>query len=162
MRGRIAILGVLLLLWAGSHAHAVITAKTPLSKFEGDAVYILVGKVDKHYPEKPAMLVTVIDDIKGKAPFRTLPINCKVADEKTFKDNQIEPLLKRFGPDVEIIFFMEPRGKSLLTFAFCDGTWFQLQGKQTGAKEVVFGLKSAEPYFRKSFKGTRRRSCARF
>jgi outer membrane protein assembly factor BamB len=157
MRGRLAIIaGAILLALAGQHAHAVITAASPLKKFEGDAVFIVVGKVEKHFPDMPAMLVVITEDIKGKAPFRKMPINCKVADPKTFKDNQIEPLLKRFGPDQEIIFFFDPNGKSYVTFAFTNGTWFQLQGKQPGndKSEVVFSLKSAEPYLRKTFKGT--------
>lgn len=147
-----AILGALFV----STAHAVITAKTPLKVIEGDALYIFVGKVDKYYPERPAMMVEVIEDIKGKAPFRQLPINCKVADEKTFKENQIAPLLKRFGPDAEIIFFVNKlRGKTHITFAFTNGTWFQVFGTRTGEKDnVVFSLRSAEPFFRKSFKGT--------
>jgi outer membrane protein assembly factor BamB len=157
MRGRIAVLAVALVLWAGANAHAVITAPSPLSKFEGDSLYIVVGKVDKHFPEKPAMLVTIIEDIKGKAPFRTLPINCKVANPADFKKNLIEPLLKRFGPDQEIIFFLDPYGegdKSYKTFAFTNGTWFQVQGTQVDKEQAVFNLTSAEPYFRKSFKGT--------
>ncbi len=150
----VAVLGVFFVLgW--HHAHAVITAPTPLKKFEGDAVYILVGKVEKYYPEKPAMMVNAVDDIKGKAPFRQLPINCKVADEKDFKQNLIEPLLKRFGPEMEIIFFLTPHGKkSYITFAYANGTWFQLHGTKVDKDGVVFNLKSAEPYFRKAFKGT--------
>jgi outer membrane protein assembly factor BamB len=149
-----AILGILLLVtWR--QAHGVITAKTPLKDIEGPARYILVGKVDKYFPDKPAMLVSVVDDIKGKAPFRKLPINCKIEDAKTAKENQIEPLLKRFGPDLEIIVFLYPRGNGFITYGFTNGTWFQLRGEQTGAKdEVRFALTSAEPYFRKSFKGT--------
>lgn len=149
-----AVLGMLCF-FVANQAHAVITAAMPLKKFEADAVYIVVGKVEKFFPDKPAMLVVITEDIKGKAPFRQLAINCKVADEKTFKDNKIEPLLKRLGPDQEIIFFLDPNGKSYVTFAFTNGTWFQLQGRQVGDKtDVVFGLKSAEPYLRKSFKGT--------
>jgi outer membrane protein assembly factor BamB len=149
-----AFLGILLL-FTFRQAHAVITAKTPLKDIEGPARYILVGKVDKYYPDQPAMLVSVVDDIKGKAPFRKLPINCKIDDAKTAKENQIEPLLKRFGPDLEIIVFLYPRGKGFITYGFTNGTWFQLRGEQTGAKdEVRFVLTSAEPYFRKSFKGT--------
>src|ERR1035438_7926171 len=152
MRGRFAILAVAFLVLAATRAYAVITTPTPLSKFEGDSLYIVLGKVDKHFPDKPAMLVTITEDIKGKAPFRTLPINCKVADEADFKKNQIEPLLKRFGPDQEIIFFLDPIGnKSYKTFAFTNGTWFQLHGTKVGKDQVVFSLKSAEPYFRKSF-----------
>ena len=68
-----ALLGVLLL-FTWNQAHAVITAKTPLTKFEGDAVFIVVGKVDKYFPEKPAMLVTVIEDIKGTKNSSMVPL----------------------------------------------------------------------------------------
>ena len=91
-----------------NRAHAVIKADTPLKAIEGSAVYILIGKVEKYFPEKPAMLVVATEEIKGKAPFSQLPINCKVEDLKSAKENQIEPLLKRFGPDMEIIFFLAP------------------------------------------------------
>jgi outer membrane protein assembly factor BamB len=157
MRGRIAIIaGAILLAAVSQHAHAVITAPSPLKKFEGDALYIVVGKVEKHFPEMPAMSVVITEDIKGKAPFRKMPINCKVDNPKIFKDNQIEPLLKRFGPDQEIIFFIDPTTKkSYNVFAFTNGTWFHVQGTQVGDKsDVRFSLKSAEPYLRKTFKGT--------
>jgi outer membrane protein assembly factor BamB len=151
-----AILGTFLVSW-WNHAHAVITAKTPLSAVEGSSRYVFVAKVDKYFPDKPAMVVSLAEDIKGKAPFRLMPINCKIDDAKTFKDNQIEPLLKRFGPGIEIIFFVAaPRADTHITFAFTNGTWFQLLGTIVDRKndKVVFSLKSAEPYFRKTFKGT--------
>ncbi len=154
MRGRFTILAAAILVLAGTHAHAVITAKTPLKAIVGSSTYILVGKVDKYFPDKPAMLVVVTEDIKGKAPFRQLPVNCKVKDEKQFKDNKIEPLLKRFGPDMEIIIFLAPRDDGYITFGFANGTWFQLSGTQVEKDKVVFSLHSAEPYFRKTFKGT--------
>ena len=159
MCGRFAV-AILLGLIVAHPVPAVITAKTPLSAIEGAAKYIVVGKVEKYFGDKPAMLVTITEDIKGKAPFRQMPLNCKVADEKAFKDNQIEPLLKRFGPDIEIVFFIAepPPGsarKNLKTFAYTNGTWFQATGTPTGDKDnVVFVLTSAEPFFRKSFKGT--------
>lgn len=153
---RIGLVAAIVCVLGGSHVHAVITAKTPLTVIEGDALYIFVGKVEKYFPERPAMMVKVVEDIKGRAPFRQIPINCKVADEKAFRENQIAPLLKRFGQDAEIIFFVNRlRGKTHITFAYTNGTWFQVFGTRTGEKdEVVFALRSAEPYFRKSFKGT--------
>jgi outer membrane protein assembly factor BamB len=162
MRGRFPVLAGLLLgvilVITYNRAEAVITAKTPLDAIEGSAMYIVVGKVEKHFPDKPAMLVTITEDIKGKAPFRAMPINCKVADEKTFKANQIEPLLKRFGAELEIIFFINKAAagrKNLITYGYTNGTWFQIIGTPTGEKDqFVFSLTSAEPYFRKSFQGT--------
>ncbi len=155
MRGRFACIlaATVVVVYCGHHAHAVIKVDTPLKSIEGSAVYILVGKVEKFFPDKPAMLVDVVEDIKGKAPFRQLPINCKVADEKTAKENLIEPLMKRLGPDLDIIFFIEPRGKSYITFAYTNGTWFQLQGSKLDQDRAVFQLRSAEPYFHKSFHG---------
>src|SRR5436190_213031 len=108
----------LVLIFSWQHAHAVIKADTPLKAIEGDSTYILVGKVEQYFPDKPAMLVTVTEDIKGKAPFRQLPINCKITDQKSAKNNQIEPLMKRLGADLDIIFFVNPKGKKLFTFAF--------------------------------------------
>jgi outer membrane protein assembly factor BamB len=143
---------VFLLAW--QNADAVITAKTPLKAIVGSSTYIFVGKVEKFFPEKPAMVVAITEEIKGKAPFRQLPINCKVADEKAFKANKIEPLLKRFGPDLEMVFFLAPRDGGYITFGFTNGTWFQLEGTLVEKDRAVFSLHSAEPYFRKTFKGT--------
>ena len=162
MHGRSAIfVGVILgviVAFTYNPVRAVIKAETPLKAIEASATYIFVGKVEKHFPDKPAMLVTITEDIKGKAAFRALPINCKIADEKVVKENQIEPLLKRFGPEIDIIFFVNAPAagrKNLITFAFTNGTWFQILGTPTGEKDqFVFSLKSAEPYFRKSFKGS--------
>ena len=155
MRGRLILLIGVGILLVSQHARAVIKADTPLKAIEGSAVYVVVGKVDKYFADKPAMFVEVSEDIKGKTPYRKLPINLKVTDPKTFEKNQIGPLLKRLGPDQEIIFFISaPRGKNFVIFAFTNGTWFQLQATMTGKDEVVLGLTSAEPYFRRSFKGT--------
>jgi outer membrane protein assembly factor BamB len=152
----VAVIVLGLMLSVCQRASAVITADQPLKQTEAVAQFIFIGKVEKFFADKPAMLVTISEDIKGKAPFRSLPINCKVADPKEAKDNLIEPLVKRLGPDIDIVFFVSPqRGKSYVTFAYTNGTWFHLHGTQTGEKDqVVFRLKSAEPYLRKSFKGT--------
>src|SRR5881396_3445907 len=126
MRGRLILLAGLAIgiLFGSQHARAVIKADTPLKAIEGSAVYVVVGKVDKYFADKPAMVVEVSEDIKGKSPYRKLPINLKVADQKTFEKNQIGPLLKRLGPDQEIIFFLSPpRGDIVVTRAFTNGTW---------------------------------------
>jgi len=154
MRTRFALALAVIVVLSWQRADAVIVAKTPLIAIEGSSTYVLVGKVDKYLADKPAMMVTITEAIKGKAPFRDMPINLKVADEKTFKNNKIEPLLKRFGPGQEIVFFLKPQQKDYVTFAFVDGTWFQLLGTQVEKDRVVFSLVSAEPYFRKTFSGT--------
>lgn len=154
MLGRQLFFLPLVVLFLVTPAGAVIKVDTPLKSIEESGTYILVGKVEQFFPDKPAMLVAVKEDIKGKAPFRAMPINCKVEDPKTAKENLIEPLLKRFGPDQEIVFFIKPRGNSYITFGFTNGTWFQLQGTKVEPDRAVFALKSAEPYYRKAFKGT--------
>ncbi len=145
---------VIIALLASQQAFGVITAKLPLKAIERSANFVLVGKVEKYFAEKPAMLVNAIDDIRGKAPFRELSINLHVADAELRKKNLIDPLLKRFGPDLEIVFFITQKENNLITFAFTNGSWFQLYGSVTAKDKAVFQLTSAEPYFRKSFNGS--------
>src|SRR5436309_1126722 len=92
-----ALLG-LFLIFSWQQVRAVITADTPLTTIEGSAEYIFVAKMDKFFAEKPAMIAIISEDIKGKAPFRQLPVDLKVTDKKLAEKNMIAPLLKRLGP----------------------------------------------------------------
>jgi outer membrane protein assembly factor BamB len=146
------VLGSLLLLV--SSAQAVITAKLPLAQLLRDSQIILVTKVEKLYPEKPALVLTVTQDLKGTAPIRRLPINAKGDDEAT-KGNHIPQLMKRLAPDLPVLLFVNQRGKNYNAFAFTNGTWFHLSYKQTGEpSEVAWSLTHGEPYLRRTFKGT--------
>src|SRR5687767_8246097 len=77
---------------------AVIMAPLALKKILTDSQYVVVAKVDQFYPDKPAMILTVGEDLKGKSPIRRLPINLK-GDKEAEKLNHVPQLLARLGSD---------------------------------------------------------------
>jgi outer membrane protein assembly factor BamB len=147
------LLAMAFVLIAANVSHAVITALTPLKAFQSDAQFIVVAKVDKLYPEKPAMMLVVTDDLKGKTPFRQLPMSL-TGDKEAAKDKHTEVMLKRLAPDQSVILFINQRGKVLTTFGFTNGTWFQVIGKATTADTAAWSFTHCEPYLRRTFKGT--------
>src|SRR5262249_2267512 len=138
-RTSIRLLAIMFLLGITTTCHAVITAPPALQAVLANYPLILVAKVEKIYPEKPAMVLAVAEDLKGKAAFRSLPINLKGSEEAQ-KEKHTEILLKRLAPDVPVILFISPRGGKLTTFGFTNGTWFQLQGTETGKDTVAWGF----------------------
>ena len=132
---------------------AVIMALLPLQTVIRSSQFIVVAKVAKLYPEKPAMLLSVDEDLKGKLHFRKLPVHLK-GDTEAEKLNHVPQLLKRLANDLPIILFVEEKDKKLTALAFTNGTWMQLVGDKTGADAAVWSLTHGEPYLRRTYKGT--------
>lgn len=155
MRSRLGVILVgLTLLGVPATTRAVITALTPLRNLLGDAEYVLVAKVERVLPETPAVVLTVADDLKGKAPFRRLPVNFK-GDQEAAKRKQVPQLLKRLPPGRPVVLFVTRRGKIHNALAFTEGTWFSLQGRPAGAsRALAWQLTHGEPYLRRTFRGT--------
>ncbi|MFO0969656.1 MAG: PQQ-binding-like beta-propeller repeat protein [Gemmataceae bacterium] len=145
-------LAVFLLLLLAGAGHAVIKALLPLESLLGNSHYVFVAKVEKFFADKPAMVLNVVDDLKGKAPFRRMPVNL-AADKEADKKFQPE-ILKRLGDDLEVVFFVNHRGKQLTTFAYSNGTWFHILGQQTGKDTVAWRFMNGEPFLRRTFKGS--------
>lgn len=150
---RILVPALLCLLAAFELAHAVIKVLTPLNTYVGLSKYIFVAKVEKYFPEKPALILNIQDDLKGKAPYRRLPVTIKV-DSKAANENFIPPILKRLSVDQEIVFFVLERGKQSTAFGFTNGSWFQMLGQQVDENRREWSLESGEPYLRRTFRGT--------
>jgi outer membrane protein assembly factor BamB len=139
----------------GTSAEAVITAQFPLKDVLANGQYIFVAKVEKIDPVKPALVLKVDEKLKGKPPFEKLPINL-TGDSEGQKLKHTPQLLKRLAPDLPLVVFVNQRGKRYDTFAFTNGTWFQVAGhidKDEGAK-VRWAFLHFEPYLRRTFKGT--------
>lgn len=141
-----------LLLLVGS-VHAVIKAILPLNAMVDGSDYILVAQVEKFLSEKPAMILTVEEDLKGKSPFRRLPVSLQADPKDAAKHFQPE-ILKRLGEKQKIILFLSQRGENLTTFAFTNGTWFHLNGQKTEEDKAVWSFVTGEPFLRRTFKGT--------
>jgi hypothetical protein len=155
MKVRKTIFVSLAVLVVAATAEAVIKAPLPLKQILKESQYIVLAKVDQLYPDKPAMSLKIEEDLKGKAPFRTLPIFLKGGKEAE-KLNHTPQLLKRLAPELPVVLFVHYDAKTerYISFAYTNGTWFQLVGQKTGADSLILSLTSGEPYLRRTFKGT--------
>jgi hypothetical protein len=131
---------------------AVITALLPLQDVVRGSQYIVYAKVEKLYPDKLAMLLSVTEDLKGKIPFRKLPVDLK-GDSEAGKLKHVPQLLKRLADDLPILLFVEDKSKKLTALAYTNGTWMQFVGDKTGADTAVWSLTHGEPYLRRTYKG---------
>jgi outer membrane protein assembly factor BamB len=153
-QGWLLLAGAAVLMLTAS-ACALFQGRLPLEALVSDSEFLLIAKVDKVDPSRPSVVLLAQDDLKGKAPFRTLAVTFK-GDADAKKLNHVPQLLKRLAPDLPVVlFFQEPRGKIRFGFAYTNGTWFQLMGQQTGApNQLVWSLTHGEPYLRRTFKGS--------
>jgi outer membrane protein assembly factor BamB len=151
---RLASLALGVFLLAAGVAEAVITRLTPLKEVLATEQYIFTVEVEKVDPDKPALVLQVRDDLKGKAPFRRLPVNL-TGDSEGQKEKHTPQLLKRVAPKVMLVVFASQRGKRYTAFGYTNGTWFQMLG-QAGddPAAVTWGFTHCEPYLRRTFKGT--------
>lgn len=138
-------------------AVALITSPTHLSDFISDSTFIFTAKVDSVDPDKPSMVLTFDDNLKGKFPFQRLPINLK-GDSEAEKLKHRALLLKRVAPKLPVVVFVtQKKGKEneFVAFVYTNGTWFHLTGeKPEGAEVARWAFTHIEPYLRRTYKGT--------
>jgi outer membrane protein assembly factor BamB len=146
------LLAVPALLAIGGAAFAIIEAPLPLAAILIDSDFIAVGKVEKIDGEIPQVIVTVQEDLKGKAPVRRLAIHFK-GDDDAKKFGHVPQLLKRLAPELPVILFASKRDKNYTSFAYTNGTWFRIAGQKSG-DDVAWRLMHGEPFLRRTFKGT--------
>jgi outer membrane protein assembly factor BamB len=146
-------LGIALLLLASS-AHAVIMRLTPLREALAESEFITIARVDRLAPEKPATVLLVTEDLKGKFPYRRLPVNL-TGDKEAQKDGHSAKLLKRLAPELPLVLFASQRGKRVTVFGYTNGTWFQMIGvKDDRPDSLVLAFTHGEPFLRRTFTGT--------
>ncbi len=152
-RGKWAVAAILgLCLLAATPVQALITALTPLSSVLAQSTFIVSAKVESVDADQGTMVIVVEDDLKGKSPVRRLPIVLK-GDAEAKKKNHVPQLLKRVAPKLPLVLFILKQDKKYTTFAYTNGTWFQLAGVEADGA-VRWTLTHGEPYLRKTFKGT--------
>lgn len=148
------ILGLGLVLFLPHSAEAVITRLTPLKEVLTSEQLIFMTRVEAVYPDKPAMVLIVTEQLKDKTPFTRLPINL-TGDSEAAKDKHTPQLLKRVAPDLPLMVFASKRGKRYTAFGYTNGTWFQMIGHvEDDPRTVRWAFTHCEPYLRRTFKGT--------
>ncbi|HLJ92183.1 MAG TPA: PQQ-binding-like beta-propeller repeat protein [Gemmataceae bacterium] len=141
------------LLSSAAPAYAVITRLIPLREVLASEQLIFTAKVEKLDRDKPALTLQIRDDLKGKAPFRTLPVPL-TPDTQGERAGDTPRLLKRLAPDLTLIVFASQRGKRFTAFAYTEGTWFQMIGQVGDDSAIRWSFTHCEPYLRRTFHGT--------
>ena len=140
------------LLLAATPAQAVVTAPRPLKQLLTVATYVCTAKVEKLDADRPAMILTVEGDLKGKMPIRRLPVNL-TGDSEGTKHTPL--LLKRLAKDLPLVLIVIKSSTNYSVLGYTNGTWFQFNGKKDkeGAR-VRWAFLHAEPYLRQTYKGS--------
>ena len=142
------------LLLAATPARAVITSAPSLEKLLADVQYVCTAKVERLDPERPGMVLTVDGDLKGKMPLRRLALNLK-GDSQAAKYKHTPQLLKRLAKDLPLVLFLIKTRDRYVAFGYTNGTWFQFTGqKDRDADTVRWAFTHAEPYLRRTYKGS--------
>ena len=134
--------------WCPRPAQAVVEVLTPLAKFIEDADEILVAKVGKLAPERPAAILKVTDALKGKSTSGELAVNLKGK-----RPEQSEQLLARLADDLPVILFITHLPNQDLAYCYSNGTWFQLIGHRDG-QQTRWGFTDLEIYLPRTFNGS--------
>jgi outer membrane protein assembly factor BamB len=145
-------LGIGLVLLAGP-ALALIQRLYPLGAVIRDSQFVFTARVEKIDSDRPAVVLTVDEDLKGKAPFRRLAVNLK-GDAEAAKGKHTPKLLRRLAPGLPIVGFAYPNDKGYVVFAYTNGTWFQVLGVKGDDDALHWRYTHCEPYLRRTYKGS--------
>ena len=140
-----------LLLLSAPPANAVITRLTPLRDVLHESTYIVSARVESVDADKPAMVLTIEDHLKGKSPAEKMAVLLK-GDAEAKKNKHLPILLKRVAMKLPLVLFILQQDKKYTAFAYTNGSWFQFVGVEADG-QVRWSFTHGEPYLRKTFKG---------
>jgi outer membrane protein assembly factor BamB len=149
---RRGLLTLAILLGLVGTVRALIDKPYPLKTVLAESQFIFVAQVESLDSDKPATVLIIDEDLKGKAAFRRLPINL-TGDADAVKAKQTPQLIKRLGPKLPVVVFVAERDNGYIALCYTNGTWFQSRGEKDGDK-VRWSFNHFEPYLRRTFKGT--------
>src|SRR5262245_22826195 len=156
MERRIAWVGSLVLgvgLWCASAAQALIARAMPLKDVLAESQFIFMAQVQSIDADKPAVVLTAGENLKGKAAFQKLPINL-TGDSDAKKLKHTPALLKRLALKLPLVVFVNQNGNDYIAFGYTNGTWFQFTGRKAdGSDSVRWSFTHCEPNLRGTFKG---------
>ena len=139
-----------------SSSYAKITNPVTLEQLVKDQPLIFTAKVTEFLPDKPGLVFTPVDKLRGEFPFDRVPVNLS-GDKEAIDEKQPALLLERLEKDLPFVVFASRRGRTIDAVAFTNGTWIRLAGQveKDGEKEITrWRFLHCETYFRRTFKGT--------
>ncbi len=148
------VLGLMILMLVPQPAAALIEKPLPLEQVLKESLFVFTATIERVDPEKPAMVIEVNDNLKGKSPFAKLPINLTGdGDAKKFK--HLPDLLKRVAAKLPLMIFVTKQDTTYIAFVYANGTWLQMTAQEAdGENKLVWSFAHCEPYLRRTFAGT--------
>jgi outer membrane protein assembly factor BamB len=144
------------LLLVAATAHAKITRPVTLEQLVKDQPLIFTAKVVEYLPDKPGMILTPVDKLRGEFAFERIPVNL-TGDKEAVDEKQPAIVLERLEKDVSLVVFATARGKKIDAVAYTNGTWLRIEGlveKQDGKDVTRWRFLHCETYFRRTYTGT--------
>src|SRR5438552_8757954 len=118
MERRIAWVGSLVLgigLSCTPAAHALIARAMPLKDVLAESQFIFMAQVESMDADKPAVVLTAGQNLKGMAAFQKLPINL-TGDSYAKKLEHTPTLLKRLASRLPLVVFVNQNGNDYIAF----------------------------------------------
>lgn len=128
-------------------AWAVIKVLLPLQQVMDESDTIVVTEVKELFRDRPAAMLVVSSELKGKLAQPKLAVNLRGANEK-----ERTQLLPRLAPDLPVVLFIRTEPKNSRVLAFSNGTWFQLLGTTDG-QTTRWAFTHCEIYLPRTFAG---------
>jgi hypothetical protein len=145
-----------ILLAAASPLYALIDAELKLQDVIAGAEFIAVAKVASLDPDRPSMVLTIEEPLKGKPSVERMPINLtgspvRIGGKEVLHTGE---LLKRLAPELPIVIFAQKeKNGTMILFGYTNGTWFQVVGRKDGQRQS-WAFTHCEIYLRRTFYGT--------
>jgi outer membrane protein assembly factor BamB len=133
-------------------APALVTRLTALADVLQDATYIVTARIDKLDPKRPGMVLAVDESLKGKPPFRSLPVLLE-GDRRAITRKESPQLLERLAVKSTLVVFIMKSGERHYGYCYTNGTWFSLTSVKVDG-ELRWSFSHLEPYLRRTYKGT--------
>jgi outer membrane protein assembly factor BamB len=143
--------GLCLLLWGGQ-AQAVIEKLTDLDDILARSTHILTARVESLDPRRPAMVLAVEKALKGKLPFKKLPVLLR-GDAGARKRKEPPRLLERLAVKLPLVLFVQHDKEEWTVIGYSNGTWFRIDGFEVDDR-VRGSFTNLEPYLRRTYAGT--------
>jgi outer membrane protein assembly factor BamB len=147
--GVLAVVGVMG--WVGP-ARGVIVRQTPLADVLKASTLVASARVESLDPDRPAMMLVVVEALKGKAAQEKLPV-LLTGDAGAVRRKEPAQLLKRLAKGLPVVLFVREGADDRSAFVYSNGTWFSLSGTKVDG-EVRWSLSHLEPYLRRTYAGT--------
>ena len=142
------------LAFAASPSPAVVAVPITVKKLHDGSTHVAAAKVDLVDPARPALKLTITDDLKGALAEREILVNL-TGNLNGDPPSRPTDVTERIAAGMTaIVFVAEDKDKPANTTAmiYCEGSWLRIARNPDGGKAwpYLFG----EFYFRQAFSGT--------